>query len=115
MKQQLDLGYLNDIFRKHYKSKSEMARSIGISRSHLQQVFNNKGIGVKVLNGLQREAINKGFEYELCLMPEPIIINGTPIQSIEVIDNDDNLIASITSKNIISDRSTKVIVVPFDI
>lgn len=114
MKQQLDLGYINDVLKKHYDSKSEMAKSIGISRSHLQEVLNNKGIGSKVLNGLKKESTIKGFDYDLCLKPEPIVMNGEYIDSIVVTTDDDYLIASITSRDIISENGTKVIVVPVD-
>lgn len=114
MRQLLDLGYLNDVLLKHYESKADMAKSIGISRSHMQEVFKNKGIGSKVLTGLQKEAKVKGFDYELCLKPKPIVMNGKDIDSIIVTTEDDYLIASITSRDIIAENGTKVIVVPVD-
>lgn len=114
MKRQLDLGYLNDVLQKHYDSKSDMAKAIGISRSHIQEVFKNKGIGEKVLNGLKNESLIKGFDYELCLKPKPIVMNGEYIDSIVVTTEDDYLIASITSRDIIAENGTKVIVVPVD-
>lgn len=114
MKQQLDLGYLNDVLQEHYDSKSDMAKSIGISRSHMQEVFKNKGIGKKVLTGLKRESTLKGFDYELCLKPQPIVMNGECIDSIVVVTDDDYLIASITSRDVIAEKGTKVIVVPVD-
>lgn len=114
MKQQLDLGYLHDVLEKHYDSKSDMAKAIGISRSHLQEVFKNKGIGQKVLNGLKKESIIKGFDYELCLKPKPIVMNGEYIESINIVTEDDYLIASITSRDVIVENGTKVIVVPYN-
>lgn len=114
MKQKLDLGYLHDVLEKHYDSKSDMAKAIGISRSHLQEVFKNKGIGRKVLKGLQKEAKLKGFDYELCLKPKPIVINGEYVDSIIVTTEDDYLLASITSRDIVSENGTKVIVVPVE-
>lgn len=114
MKKKLDLGYFNDVLNKYYSSKSEMARSIGITRQHFQEVLKNKGIGEKVLNGLKKEAESKGFEYELCFQPDPMIINGKKIESIEVLNEKDELLASISSREIITDDCTKVIVVPVE-
>lgn len=112
MRRKLDLGYLNDVLVKHYKSKADMAKQLGITRSHVQEVFKNVGVGDKVLNGLQKEATEKGFDYGLCLHPEPMIINGNEVQSVEVTDNQGGVIASISSREIITDSSTTVIVVP---
>ncbi|ANU28416.1 hypothetical protein [Planococcus versutus] len=112
MRRQLDLGYLNDVLLYHYESKSDMAEAIGITRSHFQEVLKNKGIGTKVLSGLKSEAKVRGFDYELCLKPAPIFINKEAIESIEVTDQEGGLIASITSNQIITHGSTKVIVVP---
>lgn|SRR5690606_24931800 len=114
MNQQLDLGYLNDVLQKYYESKSDMAKAIGISRSHLHEVFKNKGIGKKVLSGLKKESMLKGFDYELCLKPNPIVMNGEFIDSIQIVTEDDYLIASITSRDVIVENGTKVIVVPVD-
>lgn len=114
MRKQLDLGYVNDVLQEHYESKADMASRLGVTRSHMQEVFKNKGIGAKVLKGLKQEAEEKGFDYELCLKPEPIFINKKAIESIEVTDLDGGLIASITSSHIITHGSTKVIVVPVE-
>lgn len=114
MRQKLDIGYMHDVFNNHYTSKADMAKQLGITRSHLQAVFQNRGVGEKVLDGLKREALKKGFNYDLCLHPEPIFINGDPVQSIEVTDRKGDLLASISSREIITDRHTKVIVVPED-
>ncbi len=112
MKQQLDLGYLNEVLDDFYDSKAEMAKRLGITRSHLQEVFKNKGVGEKVLKGLKGEAEKRGFEFELCLKAEPIFMHGLAVESIEITDKDGGLIASITSRNVITYDSTKVIVVP---
>jgi len=114
MRQKLDLGYMQDVLKENYVSKSDMAKSLGITRSHIQEVFKNKGVGGKVLDGLKKEAANKGFDYELCLKPKPIVMNGQYFDSIVVTTDDDYLIASITSRDIIAENGTKVIVVPFD-
>lgn len=82
MKKQLDLGYLNDVLQNHYVSKSDMAEALGITRSHFQEVLKNKGIGTKFLEGLKIEVRAKGFDYELCLKPKPMLINKEAIESI---------------------------------
>ena len=112
MKKRLDLGYFNDILNKHYSSKSEMAKSLGITRQHFQEVLKNKGIGAKVLSGIKKEAENKGFEYDLCLRPEPMFINGQKVESIEILNEKDELLVSITSREIIGQNDLKVIVAP---
>lgn len=113
MKQKLDLGYFNDVLNEHYESKADMARAIGISRSHIQEVFKNKGIGQKFLSGLQKESKEKGFDYDLCLKPEPIIMNGEYVDSISITDKEGGLIASISSRDVIAENGTKIIVVPY--
>lgn len=113
MKQKLDLGYFNEVFKEHYESKAEMARAFGITRSHMQEVFKNKGIGKKFLAGLRKESLEKGFNYDLCLKPNPIIMDGEHIESIVITDEEGGLIASITSKDVITNKGTKVIVVPY--
>jgi len=64
--------------------------------------------------GYLNEAQIKGFDYELCLKPNPIIMNGKPIETIVVTDDEGGLISSITSTEIISEEGTKVIVVPVE-
>ena len=114
MKENVDLGYLNDVLDSYYSSKSDMANQLGISRSHIQEVFKNKGIGTKVLKGLRKESKVKGFDYELCLKAKPIVMNGEFIDSIVITTDDDYLIASITSRDIITEKGTKVIMVPIE-
>lgn len=80
----------------------------------MQEIFRNKGVGKKFLDGLKREAESKGFDYELCFKPEPILISGKEVASIDIMTKDGYLLASITSKNVITDEDTKVVVVPFE-
>lgn len=112
MKRILDLGYLNDVLVEYYASKADMAKQLGISRSHIQEVFKNTGIGEKVLAGLKSQAEEKGFSYELCLLPEPIFMDGVQFGSIDVVDENGELLASITSRDVIEREGTKVIMVP---
>lgn len=114
MKVILDLGYLNDVLKNHYESKSDMAKQLGISRSHIQEVFKNFGVGEKVLCGLKNQAEKKGFSYELCLSPEPIFLNGKLLESIEIVTKAGELLASITSRDVIEREGTKVIMVPIE-
>ncbi|MDQ0158848.1 helix-turn-helix domain-containing protein [Alkalibacillus salilacus] len=111
---ELDLEYLKEILKTYYKSKSDMAKCIGITRSHLQEVFNGRGVGPKLLEGLKEQANSKGFIYEQCLLPQPIIMGDKKIASIEITDSNNNLLASISSRDIISEKNTTVIVVPHE-
>lgn len=114
MKTKLDLGYLSDVLKTHYQSKSDMASSVGITRSHFQEILKNKGVGRKFLIGLKKESELKGFNYDLCLKPEPILINDRTIETIQVLSNEGHLLASITSRDVITNANTKVVVVPYE-
>lgn len=115
MKTQLDISYLNEVLQNNYQSKADMAKSIGITRSHLQEVFKNKGIGSKFLSGLRKESEIKGFNYTLCFKPEPIVMGEKKVESIEITLEDGELIASISTRDIILKNGAKVVVTPLEL
>ena len=90
-----------------------MARKIGISRSHLQEVLNGNGVGEKVLSGLERESKRLGFNLSRCFMPDPIVIGEQKFEQINVVGEDNELLVSITSNDIIEKKGTTVVLVPY--
>lgn len=109
----IDLEVLNDILKKHYSNKSEMARGIGVSKSHLQAVFEGRAVGKKVIQGLHRECKRLGLKESYCFLPSPITFAGQAYEHITVVGEDNEVLAVISSREIIEKRGTTVIFTPY--
>lgn len=110
-KTRIDVAVLNEILQRYYPNKATMAKALGISRSHLQTLFQGKGAGELVINGLMREGERLGFNAEHCFIPEPIMIGNLKVSEINICDANGELLASISSRDIIEKKGTTVILV----
>lgn len=110
VKEKVDISMIETFLEEHYESKAQMARSLGITPQHLQAIFEGRGVGKKFIYGLKNECERLKVNHKYFFIPDPFILGEEFIQSIEVFDENDELIASITSENIISHNRYKVIV-----
>lgn len=104
----IDGVMLSDFINKNFKSYLEFSREVGISYSHLYYIVKELVlIRDETLTKLG-EVLNKYneniFDY---VYPEPLIMNNEKISQIDIF-MDDELICSITSRNIIYKDDIKV-------
>ncbi|WP_239706174.1 MULTISPECIES: hypothetical protein [unclassified Mammaliicoccus] len=98
---EFNITELNNLLENHYKSKAEMARSLNISKSHLDKVLKGEGIGVKVIEGLKKECLMHNLEFAELTIPPKLILENQIVKSIEIIDSNNEVLASISSRDII--------------
>lgn len=98
---EFDITELNKFLENHYKSKAEMARVLDISKSHLDKVLKGEGIGVKVIEGLKKECLVHNLEFEELIIPPKLILENQIVTSIEIIDSNNEVLASISSRDVI--------------
>ncbi|MEB8091875.1 NUMOD1 domain-containing DNA-binding protein [Mammaliicoccus lentus] len=98
---EFNITELNNLLKNYYKSKAEMARSLNISKSHLDKVLKGEGIGVKVIEGLKKECLIHNLEFAELTIPPKLILENQIVKSIEIIDSNNEVLASISSRDII--------------
>ncbi|MEB6226384.1 hypothetical protein MXM59_04050 [Mammaliicoccus sciuri] len=98
---EFNVNELNKLLKNHYNSKAEMARSLDISKSHLDKVLKGEGIGVKVIEGLKKECLVHNLEFEELIIPPKLILENQIVTSIEIIDSNNEVLASISSRDVI--------------
>ena len=98
---EFNINELSKLLENHYNSKAEMARSLDISKSHLDKVLRGEGIGVKVIEGLKKECLVHKLEFEELTIPPKLILENQIVKSIEIIDSNNEVLASISSRDVI--------------
>lgn len=111
----LDEEIMEDFITSNFESISDFCRKLGVSRSHFHGMMDKKiACGVKTQNKLIKFLKEYGMNLEDVLEPLPIIIGEKSFKEIQVSDKESNLIASINSKDEISDKNFKVEYIPFN-
>jgi len=105
----IDTERMNDFLKTKYKNKTVMARELDISRSHLDKVFEGKGIGSKVIESLRVACIDKDYDFSSLWLNPPIIFSDKKIDSIDIVDKDMNILASISSIDVIAREDIDVV------
>lgn len=105
----IDIEQLNTFLETKYKNKTVMAKELDISRSHLDKVFDGKAIGNKVLESLRIACIEKEFDFNSLWMNPPIILSNKKVESINILDKDMNVLASISSEDVITREDIDVV------
>lgn len=105
----LDLVELNKLCKENYKNKTVMAKEMNISRSHLDKIFRNEGVGAKVIEALRIECAKYNFDFDALWEKPPILLASRKASSIDIVDQEDNLLASISSDDVITREDIDVV------
>lgn len=104
----INLEALNELKLK-IGTKAEMSRALDISKSHLDKVLSGNGIGLKVIENLRVTCIKYDFPFNQLWLDPPIILKEIKVSSIEVVDKDNNLLASISSNDVVTREDIDVV------
>ena len=114
MKRYLDSSVILDLIDENFKSKSDFCRKAKLSRSHFDGMVNgNISVGLSSQSKLLRVFKDQIDSIEDILIPLPINMGGKLISEICVTDKNGGLVASITSRDEITDRRYVVEYLPY--
>jgi len=109
MKRKPNLEELNKFIKENYKSKAAFGRALNISKSYLYGILTGCiDMGDTVFARLNDECIKMKVNTEDLMRPKPILIGGKKVEEIFITSNGE-LMASITSRDIIEKNGCKVI------
>lgn len=115
MKRKISAPDLKQFINDHYSSKSDFARKLEISWSHLDSLLKGKlMLGEKVGRRLEELCKVNNYEFELLLEPIPIQLPGGLISHMTVVDDKGEFIACITSREVICKNGYIVECVPYE-
>lgn len=115
MKRYLDSSVILDLIDENFKSKSDFCRRAKLSRSHFDGMINgNISVGLSSQSKLLRILRDQIESIEDILIPLPINMGGKLISEICVTDKNGGLVASITSRDEITDRRYVVEYLPYN-
>ncbi|MBC2575196.1 helix-turn-helix transcriptional regulator [Peptostreptococcus canis] len=90
-------------------SKRKFAKDLGISRTHLDKLLSEKcTVGVRTYQKLDRYFKKFELDIEMFLLPTEIVLGDKIVRCINITNESNELIASITSSNIIERDGYKV-------
>lgn len=115
MKRYLDSDVILDLINENFKSKSDFCRKAKLSRSHFDGMVNGDiTVGLSSQSKLIRVLKDQIDSIEDILIPLPINIGGKLISEICVTDKNGGLVASITSRDEITDKRYVVEYLPYN-
>ncbi|SMB87229.1 hypothetical protein SAMN00017477_1058 [Peptoniphilus asaccharolyticus DSM 20463] len=104
----IDGEMLQEFINKHFKSNLDFSKSVGISYSHLYYILKEwVEISCKTMEKFEKVFSECGENINSFMYPEPLVMNGLKIKQIDVF-KEDELVCSITSKDIIYRDDIKV-------
>lgn len=113
MKRKVSTEDLKQFIKTNYKSKADFRKKIDISQSHLYSLLNGDvDLGVITLRKLDKECLKFGVNVENLLRPTPISVGDMEAEQINI-TKDGELIASITSRDVIAMKGYSVEFVPY--
>jgi len=92
----------------NFKSKSECAKTLGISRSHLDGLLRGRHRVGHVLESRLKQSVSDKVLYTNLLVPEPILIGGKKVKEIVITDRNGDLLALINSDIVINHEEVNV-------
>lgn len=114
MKRYLDSDVILDLINENFKSKSDFCRKAKLSRSHFDGMVNGDiTVGLSSQSKLMRVLKDQIDSIEDILIPLPINMGGKLISEICVTDKNGGLVASITSRDEITDKRYVVEYLPY--
>lgn len=115
MKRYLDSDVILDLINENFKSKSDFCRKAKLSRSHFDGMVNGDiTVGLSSQSKLMRVLKDQIDSIDDILIPLPINIGGKLISEICVTDKNGGLVASITSRDEITDKRYVVEYLPYN-
>jgi len=115
MKRYLDSDVILDLINENFKSKSDFCRKAKLSRSHFDGMVNGDiTVGLSSQSKLMRVFREQIDSIEDILNPLPINIGGKLISEICVTDKNGGLVASITSRDEITNKRYVVEYLPYN-
>lgn len=115
MKRYLDSDVILDLINENFKSKSDFCRKAKLSRSHFDGMINGDiTVGLSSQSKLMRVLKDQIDSIEDILIPLPINMGGKLISEICVTDKNGGLVASITSRDEITDKRYVVEYLPYN-
>lgn len=115
MKRYLDSDVILDLINENFKSKSDFCRKAKLSRSHFDGMVNGDiTVGLSSQSKLMRVLKDQIDSIEDILIPLPINMGGKLISEICVTDKNGGLVASITSRDEITDKRYVVEYLPYN-
>lgn len=112
--------YLDDIevmklIKSNFDSVSDFCRKASISRSHFDGMIKGEiGVGMTSMAKLEKVFRGKIENIEDILEPLPIIIGSKEFIEIYIVNENREMIASITSRDEITDKKYKVEYIPYN-
>ncbi len=103
MNRSVDTERLKDFIKATKLPIIKLAKEIGISASHLHGMLKGKiKMGSKTQNKIKPLLEKHGLSLDDILKPNPMIIDGKAVEMIVISEKGtDNLVAAITSKNVL--------------
>ena len=115
MKRYLDSDVILDLINENFKSKSDFCRKAKLSRSHFDGMINGDiTVGLSSQSKLMRVLKDQIDSIEDILIPLPINMGGKLRSEICVTDKNGGLVASITSRDEITDKRYVVEYLPYN-
>lgn len=115
MKRQISRTDLERFIKAHYASKMAFSKALQVSYAHLNSMLKQRvNLGEKVYRRLKALCLKHHTDIEELLEPLPMMIQGEPVKEIIVVQ-DQEVIASITSRDIVAKKGFEVVCVPSEI
>lgn len=108
MRETLDIENLKEFIEQNYETKAQFSRELGISYSHLDSLLKGKvTLGKKTKEKLIKLLNSTDFNIEDFIVPKDMVIGNQKVKLINV-SLDDELLCSISSRDIIEKGNIKV-------